>query len=62
MHVVISRMHAGTRRTARLRRRYLAAVLSQDIPYFDTTLTSGAVISSLNAGCAAVQVHTPRLP
>jgi len=49
---------AGVRRTAKLRQRYLTAALHQDIPYYDTTLTSGAVIAGLNTDCAAVQAAT----
>lgn len=48
----------GVRRTARLRQRYLAAALAQDIATYDTTLTAGAVITGLNADCAAVQAAT----
>lgn len=49
---------AGVRRAARLRQRYLTAALYQDIPYYDTTMTAGAVISGLNTDCAAVQAAT----
>lgn len=46
---------AGVRQTARLRQRFLHAALAQDIPFYDTTLTSGAVIDCLSVDCAAVQ-------
>lgn len=49
---------AGVRQTAKLRQRFLHAALAQDIPFYDTTLTSGAVIAGLNVDCAAVQAAT----
>lgn len=49
---------AGVRRAATLRQRYLAAVLTQEIAYYDTTQTSGAVMDGLNVDCASVQAAT----
>eukprot|EP00892_Ulva_mutabilis_P010381 jgi/Ulvmu1/7715/UM039_0021.1 len=49
---------SGVRRTARLRQRYLAAALTHEIAYYDTTQTSGAIIDGLNVDCAAVQAAT----
>jgi hypothetical protein len=46
---------AGTRQANRLRRRYLAAVLRQDIAFFDTQATTGGLLQGLNEDSAAVQ-------
>lgn len=48
----------GIRRTAKLRQRYLAAALTHEIAYYDTTQTSGAIIDGLTVDCAAVQAAT----
>lgn len=50
-----SRNHAGARQAARLRERYLQRALHQEISYYDTTLTSGAVLGGLNEDCTAIQ-------
>lgn len=46
---------AGARQAARLRERFLERALHQDIAYYDTTLTSGAVLGGLNVDCTAIQ-------
>lgn len=46
---------AGARIASKLRERNLRAALHQDITHYDTELTSGDVVSGLNADCTAVQ-------
>lgn len=46
---------AGARIASKWRQRYLTAALHQDIAHYDTDLTSGDVVSGLNADCTAVQ-------
>lgn len=46
---------AGARIASKWRQRYLKAALHQDISHYDTELTSGDVVSGLNADCSAVQ-------
>lgn len=46
---------AGARIASKLRQEYLRAALHQDIPHYDTELTSGDVVAGLNADCTAVQ-------
>jgi ATP-binding cassette, subfamily B (MDR/TAP), member 1 len=46
---------AGSRQTARIRQKYLEKALLQDIPHFDTDMTSGDVLSGLSEDCEAVQ-------
>lgn len=48
-------MWSGARIASKWRQRYLKAALHQDISHYDTELTSGDVVSGLNADCSAVQ-------
>ena len=49
------RMLAGARIATKLRRQFLHAALQQDLPHYDTELTSADVVTGLNDDCAAVQ-------
>ena len=46
---------AGVRQVNRMRHRYLAAVLRQDVGYYDTTATSGRLLQGLNEDCQTIQ-------
>lgn len=48
-------MYASVRQTNRLRRRYLAAVLRQDVAFFDTQATTGGLLQGLSEDALAVQ-------
>ncbi|KAL4457545.1 hypothetical protein ABPG75_012410 [Micractinium tetrahymenae] len=45
----------GVRQVNNMRHRYLAAVLRQDVGYFDTTATSGRLLQGLNEDCQTIQ-------
>jgi ATP-binding cassette subfamily B (MDR/TAP) protein 1 len=46
----------GVRQVNRMRHKYLAAVLRQDVGYFDTTATSGRLLQGLNEDCQTIQL------
>ncbi|CAI5470840.1 unnamed protein product [Closterium sp. Yama58-4] len=48
-------MTTGERQAARVRRRYLAAVLRQDMAYFDRRLSTGEVIGHMSGDIVLVQ-------
>ncbi|MEW5310395.1 MAG: hypothetical protein WDW38_002196 [Sanguina aurantia] len=48
-------MYVGNKQTNRLRLRYLAAVLAQNIGYFDVQATTGSLLQGLNDDAIAVQ-------
>jgi ATP-binding cassette subfamily B (MDR/TAP) protein 1 len=52
-------MWSGARQTNRLRQQYLAALLHQDIAFFDTQSTTGAALQGLNEDCQLIQVREP---
>ncbi|KAK9846492.1 hypothetical protein WJX81_005240 [Elliptochloris bilobata] len=47
-------MLTGARQSARIRARYLAAVLQQEVSFFDTEATTGKIMNELNEDCSAV--------
>lgn len=58
-------MFAGERQAARIRVRYLDAMLKQDVSFFDTDAKSGDIVSSISSDTLLVQdalsekVHLP---
>lgn len=48
-------VYSSVRQSNRMRSAYLASVLSQDVGYFDTVGTSGALLQGLNEDCATIQ-------
>lgn len=48
-------IYSSIRQTNRIREMYLKSVLQQDIAYFDTFGTSGALLQGLNEDCMKVQ-------
>lgn len=48
-------IYSGNRQANRLRMRYLHAVLHQDIAYFDTSASTGALLAGLNDDTQQVQ-------
>ncbi|CAI5529605.1 unnamed protein product [Closterium sp. Naga37s-1] len=48
-------MHTGERQAARIRERYLAAILKQEIGFFDTHSTSGQIVSNVSSNVLLVQ-------
>ncbi|GJP52824.1 hypothetical protein CLOM_g11912 [Closterium sp. NIES-68] len=48
-------MHTGERQSARIRERYLAAILKQEIGFFDTESSSGQIVSNVSGDVLLVQ-------
>lgn len=48
-------MYTGERQAARIRVRYLAAMLKQDVSFFDTDAKSGDIVSSISSDTLLVQ-------
>ncbi|MCO5572614.1 hypothetical protein L7F22_026372 [Adiantum nelumboides] len=48
-------MHTGDRQASRLRIRYVSALLSQDVGFFDTNMSTGEVVTSIASDIALVQ-------
>lgn len=48
-------MYSGERQAARLRVRYLQAMLKQDVSFFDTDAKSGDIVSSISSDTLLVQ-------
>ncbi|KIY93806.1 ATP-binding cassette, subfamily B(MDR/TAP), member 1 [Monoraphidium neglectum] len=48
-------MLSGNRQANRIRRKYLAAVLRQDVGFFDTQATTGGLLQGLNEDSLAIQ-------
>uniref|UniRef100_A0A7S0R4U3 ATP-binding cassette transporter n=1 Tax=Chlamydomonas leiostraca TaxID=1034604 RepID=A0A7S0R4U3_9CHLO len=46
---------SGVRQTNRLRQRYLAAVLRQDVGFFDTAATTGGLLQGINEDAISIQ-------
>jgi ATP-binding cassette subfamily B (MDR/TAP) protein 1 len=48
-------MHTGHRQTGELRKKYLHALLQQDVSYYDTESNTGNVVNSVPTDPLAVQ-------
>ncbi|CAM6101411.1 unnamed protein product [Calypogeia fissa] len=48
-------MHTGQRQAAKMRAKYLQALLKQDVAYFDTDTSTGDVVNSMATDTLAVQ-------
>ncbi|CAI5504593.1 unnamed protein product [Closterium sp. Naga37s-1] len=48
-------MHTGERQAARIRERYLAAIVKQEIGFFDTHSSSGQIVSNVSSNVLLVQ-------
>ncbi|KAI5058691.1 hypothetical protein GOP47_0026861 [Adiantum capillus-veneris] len=48
-------MHTGDRQAARLRIRYVKALLSQDVGFFDTKMSTGEVVAGIASDTTLVQ-------
>ncbi|KAJ7526699.1 hypothetical protein O6H91_16G018900 [Diphasiastrum complanatum] len=48
-------MQSGERQSARMRMKYLKAMLSQDVGYFDTDTTTGEIVNSISSDTILVQ-------
>jgi ATP-binding cassette subfamily B (MDR/TAP) protein 1 len=48
-------MHTGHRQAAKLRKKYLHALLQQDVGYYDTESSTGDVVNSVATDPLAVQ-------
>ncbi len=48
-------MYSGERQAARIRVRYLEAMLKQDVSFFDTDAKSGDIVSSISSDTLLVQ-------
>lgn len=48
-------MFTGERQTSRLRKRYLEAVLKQDVGFFDTDARTGDIVFSVSTDTLLVQ-------
>ena len=53
-------MVVGIRQSNKIRNKYLTAVMSQEVAYFDVSANSGGLITSLNDDTAAIQVRGRR--
>ena len=53
-------MVVGIRQSNKIRVKYLTAVMSQEVAYFDVSANSGGLITSLNDDTAAIQVRGRR--
>ena len=60
MHHLRAALTAGTRQANRIRHRYLAAVLRQDVSFFDEK-ASGGLMQGLNEDIVAIQNASPLL-
>ncbi len=49
-------MWSGNRQANRLRGQYLAALLQQEVAFFDTQSTTGGALQGLNEDCQLIQV------
>ena len=58
MHHLRIALTAGTRQANRIRHRYLAAVLRQDVAFFDEK-ASGGLMQGLNEDIVAIQNASP---
>ena len=58
MHHLTAALTAGTRQANRIRHRYLAAVLRQDVAFFDEK-ASGGLMQGLNEDIVAIQNASP---
>lgn len=48
-------MYSGERQAARIRVRYLEAMLKQDVSFFDTDAKTGDIVSSISSDTLLVQ-------
>ncbi|KAL2641262.1 hypothetical protein R1flu_008849 [Riccia fluitans] len=48
-------MWTGERQSAKLRSKYLRAMLSQEVGFFDTDVTTGEIVSRISSDCILVQ-------
>lgn len=48
-------MYVGARQANRIREKYLASVLRQEVAYFDVHVTTGELLQGLNEDINAVQ-------
>lgn len=48
-------MQAGERQGARIRQRYLGAVLKQEVSFFDTDASSGEIVSRVSSDVLLIQ-------